>query len=231
MDATFDRNSRRPGEKGRNPYDGLRPWSAITHGAGIVLALIGTVFLLMKTIPAHGVGMNIGYGFFCFTMVLLYTASTLYHSVNTSVRGRIALRKFDHIAVNFLIAGTYIPLCITILSGTLGTVLLSIIWGLAIVAGLISFFWINPPRWVTAGIYLGLGWVSVISIPFIYQNAGMTPLYWMIGGGVFYTIGGVLYAIKWPGRNNPRFGCHEIFHCFIVLGTIVHFFMIYLCMS
>ncbi|MBQ9818416.1 MAG: hemolysin III family protein [Proteobacteria bacterium] len=233
MDTSFDSNtsSKRPMEKGRNPYDGLRPWSAITHGIGIILAIIGTIFLLIKTIPVHSVGNNIGYGIFCLTMIMLYTASTLYHSVNTSVKGRIALRKFDHIAVNFLIAGTYIPLCLTILNGTVGTVLLSIIWGLAIAGGLVSFFWINSPRWVTAGIYLGLGWVSVISIPFVWQNAGLVPILWMAGGGIFYTIGGVLYALKWPGRNNPRFGCHEIFHVFIVLGTIVHYGMVYFCMS
>ena len=224
-------SSRRPEEKGRNPYDGLRPWSAITHGIGIFLAIIGTVFLLLKTIPTHSVGMNIGYAIFCFTMIMLYTASTLYHSVNTSVAGRVALRKFDHIAVNFLIAGTYIPLCLTILSGTDGTVLLSLIWGLAIAGGLVSFLWVNSPRWVTAGIYLGLGWVSVISLPFVYQNAGWIPILWMAGGGVLYTIGAVFYGLKWPGRNNPRFGFHEIFHVFIVLGTIVHYGMVYFCMS
>ena len=233
MDNAFDKNpnSRRPSEKGRNPYDGLRPWSAITHGVGIVLVIIGTVFLLMKTIPVHSVWMNIGFGVFCLTMIMLYTASTLYHSVNTTVKGRVALRKFDHMAVNFLIAGSYVPLCLTILYGTVGTVILSVIWTLAIAGALVSFFWVNSPRWVTAGIYLGLGWVSVSALPFIYQNAGWDPIIWMAAGGVAYTIGGVSYAIKWPGRNNPRFGCHEIFHVFIVIGTIFHYFMIYWYMS
>lgn len=231
MDASYHLNLSRLGEKGRNPYDGLRPWSAITHGVGIFLALVGTFFLLRKTIPLHSAGLNIGYVIFCLTMIMLYTASTLYHSVNTSVRGRIALRKFDHIAVNFLIAGTYIPLCLTILAGTLGTVLLAVIWSLAILACLISFFWIHSPRWVSAGIYLGLGWVSVVSLPFIYQSAGWKPILWLLSGGILYTIGGICYALKWPGRNNPKFGCHEIFHVFIVLGTVMHYLMIYFCMT
>ena len=110
-------------------------------------------------------------------------------------------------------------------------ILLAIIWTLAVGSCLLSFFWINSPRWLTAGVYIALGWVSIITVPMIYQAAGMKPLFWMVLGGVLYTIGGILYALKWPGRNNPRFGCHEIFHVFIVLGTIGHYFMIYRCMA
>lgn len=223
----FSNSSRKHFEAGRTPYDGLRPWSAITHGIGIVLAIIGGIFLMHKTIPTHGLSENIGFGVFSLTMFILYLCSTLYHSVNTSVRGRIALRKLDHSAVYCLIAGTYTPLCLTILKGTMGNVLLAIIWVLAIAGIIMAMFWINCPRKVTAIVYIGLGWISVIVVPFIYQKVGIVPLYWMFLGGLLYTIGGVLYAIKWPGRNNPRFGCHEIFHVFIVLGTIAHYFMVY----
>ncbi len=227
----YNGSGKRPMEKGRNPYDGLRPWSAITHGVGILLAAVGAFFLLYKTIPEHD-GIRIaGFCIFSATAVILYTASTLYHSINTTVKGRILLRKIDHMAVNVLIAGTYTPLCLTILSGTAGNIILALIWTLAIASCLMSFFWINSPRKVTAGVYIALGWISVITIPMIYQAAGMTPLFWMLIGGLFYTIGGVLYAVKWPGRNNPRFGCHEIFHVFIVLGTIGHYFMIYRCLT
>ena len=218
-------------EAGRTPYDGLRPWSAITHAVGIVLALVGAVFLMHKVVPVHGIAQNAGFGVFCLTMFMLYLASTLYHSVNGGVSVRIALRKLDHSAVYCLIAGTYTPLCLTILAGTMGYVLLAVIWFLALAGIAMSWFWINRPRKVTALVYIGLGWISAAMIPFIYQNAGMTPLFWMILGGLFYTIGGVLYALKWPGRNNPRFGCHEIFHVFIVLGTIAHFFFVYRCMA
>ncbi|MBQ4360223.1 MAG: hemolysin III family protein [Proteobacteria bacterium] len=227
----YEGTSRRPMEKGRNPYDGLRPWSAITHGVGILLSAIGTFFMLYKVVPQHDGTRIAGFCIFCATSVILYTASTLYHSVNTSVSGRILLRKIDHMAVNLLIAGTYTPLCLTILAGTAGNILLAIIWTLAVGSCLLSFFWINSPRWLTAGVYIALGWVSVITVPMIYQAAGMKPLFWMVLGGVLYTIGGILYALKWPGRNNPRFGCHEIFHVFIVLGTIGHYFMIYRCMA
>ena len=227
----YEGSSRRPMEKGRNPYDGLRPWSAITHGVGILLSAIGAIFMVCKVVPDHD-GIRIaGFCIFCVTSIILYTASTLYHSVNTSVKGRIALRKIDHMAVNLLIAGTYTPLCLTILAGFWGNLILAGIWTLAIASCLLAFLWINAPRWVTAGVYIALGWVSVCTVPMIYHAAGFNPLFWMVLGGVFYTTGGILYAIKWPGRNNPRFGCHEIFHVFIVLGTIAHYFMIYRCMT
>lgn len=220
-------STRRPCEAGRNPFDGLRPWSAITHAAGIVFGIVGTIFLLIHAIPTHDLTGIISFAIFGATMVLLYTASTLYHSVHCSAEGRIALRKFDHISVNMLIAGTYTPVCLTILNGAVGYTILAIIWALAIAGAFVSFFWVNSPRKVTAGIYIGLGWFSIVALPFIWSNAGPAPVLGLFGGGLFYTIGAILYAIKWPGRNNPRFGCHEIFHVFIVLGTIAQYLTIY----
>lgn len=227
----FDLHSRKPFEPGRTPYDGLRPWSAITHGFGILFAVISTIILMIRVLPIHGTLQCLGFGIFGLTMFTLYLASTLYHSVNADVPTRIALRKFDHSAVYSLIAGTYTPLCLTILHGTTGFILLALIWTLAIAGIAMAWFWINCPRKITAAIYIGLGWLSLAVVPFIYQNAGWIPLFWLFLGGILYTIGGVLYAIKWPGRHNPRFGCHEIFHVFIVLGTVAHFFFVYRCLT
>ncbi len=227
---TATNSCRRPFEAGRTPFDGLRIWSAITHGVGILLAIIGTVFLVYKMADIHSGYKFASFVIFSTTLILLYTASTLYHSVRASVRARIALRKFDHTAVYFLIAGTYTPLCLTILHGTIGFVLLATIWTLAVAGTVMAFSWINAPRKVNATIYIILGWISAISLPFIYQSHGIAPIAWLLAGGVLYTIGGVLYALKWPGRTNPRFGCHEIFHVFIVLGSIAHYLMIYRCL-
>lgn len=227
----FDGNSKRPFEKGRNPFDGLRPWSAITHGIGIALAVIGSVFLLIKVIPNQDALRITGFVVYSISMILLYLCSTLYHSVNTTAYKRIILRKTDHTAVYFLIAGTYTPLCLTLLQGPLGYSLLGVIWALAIAGTVMSFTWINCPRKLTAGIYITLGWLAVIALPFLWQTAGPRPVLWCLGGGLLYTIGGILYALKWPGRNNPRFGCHEIFHVFIVLGSIAHFFFVYRCLT
>ena len=219
---------RAPKEKGRDPYDGLRPWSAITHGAGAALAILGTVLLLVRTAMLGGsVWHYVTFSIYGATMIALYTASTLYHCINTSVKGRIALRKVDHASIYFLIAGTYTPICLVPLRGGWGWSLFGVIWGLALAGLAMSLLWINAPRWVTAGIYLFMGWLAVIAIYPIVRVLPLQGLFWLLLGGVLYTIGGVLYALKWPGRNNPKFGCHEVFHLFILLGSVCHFLLMY----
>ena len=219
---------RRPEEKGRTPYDGLRPWSAITHGAGAALALLGTALLLVRAFSIgastrHIVSLLI-YG--C-SMVGLYTASTLYHSLRVSVPGRIALRKYDHTSIYFLIAGSYTPICLLGLRGAWGWTLFSVIWALALGGMVLTLAWVNAPRWMTSGIYLFMGWLALTAIYPLYQTVGWRGLSWLVAGGMLYTVGGVMYALKWPGRDNPRFGCHEIFHVFIVLGSVCHFLLMY----
>lgn len=212
----------------RDPYDGLRPWSAITHGAGAVLALVGTVLLLGKALlNGGGADRVISFLIYGGSMVCLYTASTLYHSVRSGPAGRIALRKFDHISIFLLIAGSYTPICVTALRGTMGWTLLGCIWGLTVLGAAMTFFWIGCPRWLSAGVYIVMGWLALAAIRPIYQNMGTEGVFWLLLGGVFYTVGGVLYAAKWPGRDNPRFGCHEIFHVLILLGSLAHYLLMY----
>lgn len=221
---------RRLEEKGRNPYDGLRPWSALTHGVGAVLAVVGTILLLLRSVA---LGLDawhiVSFAVYGVSMIGLYTASTLYHCLNTSVQGRIALRKYDHVSIYFLIAGSYTPICLAGLRtvGAWGWTLFGVIWALTIAGTVLTLFWVNSPRWLTSGIYIFMGWMAVIALYPLYQAVGWAGLAWLLVGGVLYTVGGVSYALKWPGRDNPRFGCHEIFHVFIVLGSICHFFLMY----
>ena len=160
-------------------------------------------------------------------MIGLYTSSTLYHSVHTTAAKRIALRKYDHASIYFLIAGTYTPVCLTALRGPWGWSMFGIIWVLAIAGLVMTLAWINCPRWLTSTIYIAMGWLALVAIYPLYLTLGMSGVLWLLSGGILYTIGGVLYALKWPARDNPRFGCHEIFHVFIVLGSVAHFMMIY----
>lgn len=221
---------RRYEEKGRDPYDGLRPWSAITHGVGILLGIAGTALLLVRA-AARGLGpwATNAFSVYGASMIVLYAASCLYHCLNTSVRGRLALRKWDHCSIYLLIAGTYTPLCLLPLrqAGGWGWSLFGVIWALALMGIVLTLLWVNSPRWVTSGIYLFMGWLAVIALYPLWQVLGGRGLFWLLLGGVLYTIGGVLYALKWPGRDNPRFGCHEIFHVFILLGSIAHFVLMY----
>ena len=194
------------------------------------LALLGTVLLLLRCAalslsPWHVVSFLI-YGV---SMVGLYTASTLYHCRNVSVKGRIALRKYDHASIYFLIAGTYTPICLVVLrtDGAWGWALFGVIWALALAGLVLTLAWITAPRWLTAGIYIFMGWLAVVALVPLLRLLPPAGFFWALGRGILYTVGGVLYAVKWPGRDNPRFGCHEIFHLFILMGSVFHFMLMY----
>ena len=219
---------RRLREQGRDPYDGLRFWSAATHGLGAGLAVLGAALLLaLAALRGADPWKLVSFSVYGLSMVILYIASTLYHSVNTTVQGRVNLRRLDHTAIYFLIAGTYTPVCLTALRGPWGWALLGVIWALAVAGIFISRFWIHCPRALTAVIYIAMGWLAILALWPLWNAVGAAGLFWLLAGGVLYTAGGVLYALKLPGRNNPRFGCHEIFHVFILLGSLAHFTLMY----
>lgn len=211
----------------RNPYDGLRPWSAITHGLGALLAVIGTAALLIRSAGQENWLSFALFAVYGLSMVCLYTASTVYHCLNVSVSGRIALRKYDHCSIYLLIAGSYTPLCLTVLRHSGGVPLLCAVWTLAVAGIALTIAKLSIPRWLTSAIYLFMGWLAIFAILPIYRALPTSGFFWLLSGGILYTVGGVLYAVKWPGRNNPRFGCHEIFHVFILLGSICHFILMY----
>lgn len=218
------------GEQGRDPYDGLRPWSAITHGVGAVLAVVGTVLLLVKTVLWDlDLWHMVSFAIYGVSMIGLYTASTLYHCLNVSVTGRLALRKYDHCSIALLIAGSYTPICLTVLrtEGAWGWTIFGIIWAMAVASCALSLIWINSPRWLTSGVYLVMGWLAVVALYPLVHVLPAAGMFWLLLGGILYTVGGILYAVKWPGRDNPRFGCHEVFHLFILAGSICHFFLMY----
>lgn len=216
-------------EQGRTPYDGLRFYSALTHGIGALLALLGMLILLITAVQLSvSAGTIVSLCVYSVSLLALYTASTVYHSCRTSVRGRDLLRKLDHVMIYILIAGTYTPVCTGPLGDTsIGWIMLTAIWAMAIIGSVFTITWIKMPRLLTAAIYIIMGWFAIVAVYPLYHT--LTPYCFalLLGGGLFYSAGGVLYALKWPGRNNPRFGCHEIFHVFIILGSICHFLMIY----
>ena len=214
----------RHGERGRDPYDALRPWSAITHGAGATLAVLGTLLLLLHVHTGLQFAAFAAYGV---SMIVLYTASTLYHCLRTSVPTRRRLRKLDHCSICLLIAGSYTPICLLALNDSCGFTLLAGVWGFALAGILLSLCWITAPRWLSAAVYLCMGWLVVFALKPLVLALPFEGMFWLVAGGVLYSVGGVLYALKWPGRNNPRFGCHEIFHVFILLGSVCHYLNMY----
>lgn len=230
FDASTRKSHALRGEQGRDPYDALRPWSAVTHGAGAALAVMGTALLLARS-AALGLSIwhLVSFAIYGCSMICLYTASTLYHCLNVPVVGRLALRKVDHCSISLLIAGSYTPVCLTALrgQGAWGWAVLGVVWAMAVCSCVLSLLWIGSPRWLTSGVYLLMGWVAVFALYPLSRVLPAAGFFWLALGGALYTVGGVLYAVKWPGRDNPRFGCHEVFHLFILAGSVCHFLLMY----
>lgn len=209
------------------------PVSGLTHLVGAVLSIAALVLLIVwAALYSNEKGWDIvSVSIFGASLVLLYTFSALYHLCNVSEGASTVLRKFDHIMIFILIAGTYTPICLGPLRGGWGWAIFGIVWGLAVIGTVISSIWIKAPRWLTTGLYLGMGWAVIIATyPLImtFIDAGMfASLGWLLAGGIFYTIGALIYGLKKPNLNIPGVGFHEIFHIFVMLGSFCHFWFIF----
>lgn len=158
-------------------------------------------------------------------MMLLYLASATYHWLNLSERTTLILRKLDHAMIYILIAGTYTPICVIALSGLWGTSLLIAIWSLALGGIFLTFFYFQAPRWLTTGIYILMGWLVIIACVPLLHALSPAGFAWLVAGGVSYTLGGVIYGRKKSLINFPGFGFHEVFHMFVLGGSICHYML------
>ena len=201
------------------------PGSAITHFVAMLLALTGALPLLFKASMSGDSGVFSALAVFITSMILLYGASTLYHSVNLDGKYLEFFRKIDHMMIFVLIAGSYTPICVITLGGQLGYSLLLLIWGIALVGMLIKALWIKCPKWFSSIIYIAMGWVCATVFGKLFQELPTSAFVWLLVGGIIYTIGGVIYALKLPIFNakHKNFGSHEIFHLFVMGGSICHF--------
>lgn len=205
------------------------PGSAITHFIGLIMGFLGSIFLLIKAAHAPSPIYFISMLIFSISMILLYGASTTYHTFDLDEKKNTLLKKIDHMMICVLIAGSYTPVCLLVLGGRTGIILLSIVWALAIGGILIKAFWVFCPKWVSSVLYIGMGWTCVLAFSRIYHSLSTPAFLWLLIGGLVYTIGGVIYALKLPIFNNrhKNFGSHEIFHLFVMGGTFCHFIMMY----
>lgn len=203
------------------------PVSGLSHLFGALLAVAALTALLFAAIANKDVWQIVSFSIFGASMILLYSASAIYHLVSGSDRVIRVLRKLDHSMIFVLIAGTYTPICLVLLRGAIGYSLLSVIWSCAILGIIFKMFFFNVPRWLYTGVYILMGWMALFVIVPLFGAAGWRGVLWLIIGGVFYTIGGVIYGLKRPNIIPKWLGFHEIFHVFIILGSISHFLMIY----
>ena len=204
-----------------------QPGSAYTHFIGVVFAVFGAFPLLRRASsePRALFACSI----FLLGMFCLYSASTLYHSFGRSRRSFSILKRLDHMMIYLLIAGTYTPVCMLGLPKSSGRLLLTVVWGIAFIGIFQCLFFIHCPKWVSSIIYVAMGWCCLLAFPQILKCTEAGSFALLLTGGIIYTIGGVIYALKLPFFDNrhPNFGLHEIFHCFCLGGTLCHYLMIY----
>ena len=205
------------------------PGSAITHFIGMLMAIFAAVPLLIKAAHEPSRIYIISLAIYAASLILLYAASTTYHTFDISPKVNTILKKIDHMMISVLIAGSYTPVCLIVLKGKTGIILLSIVWSIAIIGILIKAFWVYCPKWVSSVLYIGMGWTCVLAFTQILNNMSPAAFGWLLAGGIIYTVGGVIYALKLPIFNNKHknFGRHEIFHLFVMGGSACHFIVMY----
>ncbi|MEI6670991.1 MAG: hemolysin III family protein [Actinomycetes bacterium] len=158
--------------------------------------------------------------------ITLFSVSAIYHRVPWAPAKKKIWRRWDHANINFLIAGSYTPFAMTLLHGRDRTILMSVVWTGAIIGVLVRIFWLGAPRWFYVVNYLLLGWVAVAYLPAIYRTGGLWVLIPIILGGIFYSIGAIFYALKFPGPQARYFGFHELFHVFVIAAWAVQYLAI-----
>jgi len=162
------------------------------------------------------------------TIVGLFGVSALYHRHNwLSVRSRTVMKRMDHSMIFVFIAGTYTPFAVLSLPGSTGTIVLSVVWGGALLGVTLKMAWPHAPRWLGVPIYIALGWVAVFVFPDLLQHAGIASFVLLLAGGALYTAGAVFYATKWPNPWPRVFGYHEFFHAATVLAALCHYVAIW----
>lgn len=205
------------------------PINGFTHLVGAALSFVGLLALVIKTTLNDPSTISLtAVIIFGISLILLYSASATYHLVVSTDKVISFLRRLDHAMIFILIAGSYTPFCLIALEGATGWTLFFIIVACAIAGVSFKLIWFNCPRWISTLIYVGMGWIAVFLILPLYKALSLNGVILLIGGGILYTIGALIYAIK-PKifKNNKYLGYHEIFHIFIMLGSLAHFICIF----
>lgn len=205
------------------------PGSAITHFIGMLMAIFAAIPLIIKAAHEPSRIYVISITIYAISLILLYAASTTYHTFNKSEKINTILKKIDHMMISVLIAGSYTPICLLVLKGKLGIILLAVVWSFAIAGILIKAFWVYCPKWVSSVLYIGMGWTCVLAFTQLLNSMSPAAFGWLLAGGIIYTVGGVIYALKLPlfNKKHKYFGSHEIFHLFVMGGSACHFIVMY----
>lgn len=201
------------------------PVNGLTHLAGAFAAMVGMIVLLF--FAWNGVEKLISVLIYGVSLILLFAASATYHLVQAGPKIMRNLRKLDHSAIYLLIAGTYTPICLNAFTGFFRWGLLTIVWSLALIGILVKMFTINSPRWVSAIVYVIMGWLCVFAFGQMTTTLSSLSLTWLMIGGLAYTLGAVVYATKMLDFVPGKFGYHEVWHIFVLAGAAAHFVSVF----
>lgn len=207
----------------KNLFKMKEPVNTLTHFIPFVAAIVGLLFIILWT--KSDLSKLITMTLYGFSVIILFGASSLYHWIKTTPSKELILRKIDHIAIYFFIAGTYTPVLYFGLSGAWKWSMLISVWTLAVIGMILKIWFINIPRHISTTFYLSLGWLALVPFLQLINNLPLGAIILMIVGGVAYTVGAVIYATKWLNLFPNRFGFHEIFHLFVLAGSASHFAM------
>lgn len=203
------------------------PVNTISHMAGAVFSIVGLTLMVVFAAIRADAWHVVSFSIFGTSLILMYTASFLYHGLKISENALMVLRRIDHITIFLVIAGSYTPICLVPLRGPWGWSIFGTVWGIA-AAGICIKIWApHLPRWISTSIYLSMGWMCVIAVYPLVKSLSGPCLAWLSAGGLFYTAGAVGYAVKKPDFFPGVFGFHEIWHLFVLLGSACHFWLVF----
>lgn len=204
------------------------PFSGFSHVFGAIISLVGLIFLLFALIYTNNISLItlMSAVIFGVSLICLYTASSVYHLTIAKDSIIKSLRKLDHAMIFILIAGTYTPVCALLLEAPLKYYMLGAIWTVAIIGIIFKLAWINCPSWLSSSIYIGMGWMAIFIIKPLSVVIPTSGIILLVMGGILYTIGGVIYCLEKKGVTR-KFGAHEIFHIFVILGSLAHYLFIF----
>lgn len=210
-------------------YKKLRePINSITHLAGAGLSLIALIAMLIKVVSAGASTVAIiSVAIFGISLILLYITSGTYHGIVSSKKVISFFQKLDHSMIFVLIAGSYAPFCLLSIGGKFGITMFIIMISIAVLGIVFKLCWFDCPSWLDSAMYIGMGWAAIFMLKPLSAILPGISLFWLVLGGILYTIGGVIYALKSETFRIGNWGNHEIFHIFILLGSLSHFICVF----
>lgn len=201
-------------------------YNTLISSVGAVLSVIGVILLMKQSWASGRPGSVLAFSIYGFGLVNMFLWSALHHGVDGSPRTNHWLRQMDYFAISVMIAGTFTPFCVILLRNSMGWTVLGVVWALAAATILIKAAYPEAPRWLLTSLYIGMGWLGLAIVSPIYRH-NPTGLGVVVLGGLFFTVGGVIYGSEKPNPFPGRFGFHEIWHLLVLAGAASHFFVMY----